>query len=375
MALYDYEGDDLDDDKEAKLNRPKINSGLLFSGINPQKSSDNVNPITTPINSSSDNVNPITTPINSSFEAQKAEPKGQNFLEKFFVGNSPQESQADKYGLTKPEAPQVSGFSKLLSVILPAIYASKRGVGAFPGALIGLNSLGTNAQDQYKQQLGDYQKDKSLAQADEYKSLSLAQQAAHNSATEKMAQATLDANSQNRKDDLDLKRDELGIKKGMLGVAQQTAETSSNQTPTLKLMSADKAKTLEVAKSGIRNIDLLTEKINSGSKLIMPSVFDRDTAAIQKDLADLIGRIRSGGAINKYELATYESLIPGALDSQKTKLNKLARMKTMFEGLQDNMTGTTSSTSSNSVNSTIKAPANLTPDQARALLKQKGLIQ
>lgn len=105
-----------------------------------------------------------------------------------------------------------------------------------------------------------------------------------------------------------------------------------------KAMSGEYAKVKEIAESGLRQVDALGKEIVSGNKLIgaaLPfSIGDRNTGFIQDDLTDLIGRLRSGGAINKDEEERFQRLIPGWLDlNEKQKLYKLNELGQKFGGL------------------------------------------
>jgi RNA processing factor Prp31 len=57
-------------------------------------------------------------------------------------------------------------------------------------------------------------------------------------------------------------------------------------------------------------------------------------------LSDLIGRLRSGGAISLDEQKTYKKLIPAFGDDKKTQEYKLKRLDEIFNGLDSKIKGT-----------------------------------
>lgn len=109
-----------------------------------------------------------------------------------------------------------------------------------------------------------------------------------------------------------------------------------------KAISGESAKVKELASSGLRQVKALGDEILKGNKLIgaaLPfGIGDRKTDFIQNDLSDLIGRLRSGGAINKEEAPNFEALIPGWMDfTQEEKLYKLNELGNKFLGISQSM--------------------------------------
>jgi hypothetical protein len=104
-----------------------------------------------------------------------------------------------------------------------------------------------------------------------------------------------------------------------------------------KPLSSEAAKTLELGEGGLRNVSDIRNKISEGNKLVGASlpfgIGDRDTSGLMDDLSDIIGRLRSGGAINSGEESRFKRLIPGALDSREVKLKKLNRLEAQFKGI------------------------------------------
>jgi hypothetical protein len=106
--------------------------------------------------------------------------------------------------------------------------------------------------------------------------------------------------------------------------------------------SGDSAKVKEIAESGLRQVEALGKEIMGGNRLIgaaLPfNIGDRKTGFMQDDLVDLIGRLRSGGAINKDEEARFKELIPGWMDfTKEEKIYKLNEIGQKFGGVAKNM--------------------------------------
>lgn len=122
----------------------------------------------------------------------------------------------------------------------------------------------------------------------------------------------------------------------------QKVRTVLGLDQTDKAMSGEAAKVKEIAESGLRQVNALGSEIQSGNKLIgaaLPfNIGDRKAGFIQDDLTDLIGRLRSGGAINKDEEERFARLIPGWLDfTQEQKFYKLNELGNKFSGLAKNL--------------------------------------
>lgn len=139
-------------------------------------------------------------------------------------------------------------------------------------------------------------------------------------------------NNQFKQDALDLQKERLLVEK-----TDRADKAEKKKGEADKPLSAEAAKTLEIADGGLRNVDSLLKKVNSGSSFILPQVFDRELAFIKKDLSDRVGRLRSGGAMSKDEESNFLELLPGAFDSKKVKLEKLRNLQTMFDGIKTRM--------------------------------------
>ncbi len=112
--------------------------------------------------------------------------------------------------------------------------------------------------------------------------------------------------------------------------------------------SSEEAKTATIATSAIDNLDELMALEESGdidqwtlaASDFIPDIFNiffsdnvQQFKTGRDDLADQIGRWRSGGAINKEEEARFLSQLPEFGDSKTTRLWKLNRLKNQFTAM------------------------------------------
>lgn len=156
----------------------------------------------------------------------------------------------------------------------------------------------------------------------------------------------------------------LDLQKQRLELEKVKSEREAAQKAE-KPLSAEAAKTLEIATGGVSAINELRDKVQQGAKIIAPQIFDRDVAALRDDLADRLGRLRSGGAINAGEESRFKRLIPGPLDSKQEKLNKLLRLEEGFKNLGISLTG------EDKFNA--KVQSRVTPTQQASQLQPKQL--
>jgi hypothetical protein len=95
------------------------------------------------------------------------------------------------------------------------------------------------------------------------------------------------------------------------------------------------------ALSGLNDIqlirDTLRDKPNAGILNSLPGggltkrlAGTTDYEAARQNVADVIGRLRSGGAINKDEEKRFLSLLPGAFEDSTAAANKLARLEELL---------------------------------------------
>ena len=129
---------------------------------------------------------------------------------------------------------------------------------------------------------------------------------------------------------------------------RRVAETKL-KTQGTKPLAAEKAKALTLSKGGLKSIQELNDvlkkfdgvvpKFDAAMPEMLKSPDARKIALLSKDLADSIGRLRSGGAINEEELATFKSFIPNAFDDTETVKFKLQKLEEKFRILQTGITG------------------------------------
>jgi len=115
-----------------------------------------------------------------------------------------------------------------------------------------------------------------------------------------------------------------------------------------KPLSAETAKILTIATGGINALNELSGLLGEGGTVsirsdLAPERFKtprgRKITLLRKDLADSIGRLRSGGAINDEELKTFNSFIPSRTDDVETTQFKMRKLGEKFATLQAGITG------------------------------------
>lgn len=118
------------------------------------------------------------------------------------------------------------------------------------------------------------------------------------------------------------------------------APTGANGKP----LSAESSKLSANVDSGLAAINEMTNMLNEKGtiSIFAPNPFNQTrkqyfTSA--DNLVDIIGRIRSGGAITDSEEARFKALLPKALDDKNTWTKKINQLKALLSGVKDGLTG------------------------------------
>jgi len=163
---------------------------------------------------------------------------------------------------------------------------------------------------------------------------------------------------------------------------------------TQKKMSGSDAKTLSIASGGLEDIITMRSlikdvggKITAGTvsggvpffggvigKLSKPK--EKQLRSVRSNLADRIGRIRSGGAINKDEEKRFMGLLPGFADDPETIEFKLEKLEKEFSEVESKITGKSSKQPTQyKIQRTnaevLKSPTPEEKEKARRMLEQK----
>jgi len=115
-----------------------------------------------------------------------------------------------------------------------------------------------------------------------------------------------------------------------------------------KALSADAVKNLANATQGIEQLDSLMESFTINKDLFKTWGGPGDTTGqqvkvVRKNLADIIGRLRSGGAINDEELKTFMSFVPkqgfvkGRTEANETVQFKMKTMHRLFSDIANGL--------------------------------------
>jgi hypothetical protein len=164
---------------------------------------------------------------------------------------------------------------------------------------------------------------------------------------------------------------------------QRYADTKELVFPSVKdkpkEYSGADAKTLGITKSGMEDIVSmrnLIEEVGGGittgtamgelpfvggiaGKFSKPK--EKQLRTLRSDLSDKIGRLRSGGAINKDEEYRFKNLLPTLRDDAETIKFKLDKIEREFKTVQSGITGE-------------KIKPQITPEQALEELKRRGKL-
>jgi hypothetical protein len=117
--------------------------------------------------------------------------------------------------------------------------------------------------------------------------------------------------------------------------------------PGVEGMSGDAAKIVELGRGGTDAVDKLSVLFNEGNMTqetlaaaMAPGVFNVFKSAnvqqyetLTADLKDMLGRLRSGGAITADELVTFSDLVPKFGDKDKVIEFKLSQLRDKFTGI------------------------------------------
>jgi hypothetical protein len=126
-----------------------------------------------------------------------------------------------------------------------------------------------------------------------------------------------------------------------------------------KPMSPDAAKTFAIAKFGVKALDnmdklLQTNNYKVGTGTIIAKAFQGEESQkfnlYKNDLQDMVGRLRSGGAINEEEVKSFKKLLPDVYDKPEVVKEKILRTKEYLSEIGQRITG------DNSVNTTNEKP-------------------
>ena len=116
-------------------------------------------------------------------------------------------------------------------------------------------------------------------------------------------------------------------------------------------LSGESAKLAEISRAGASAVGDLREMLASGKMtnetLLQASAPDflnyfmsadvQEFKLLRSDLTDMIGRLRSGGAINKEEQANFIGFLPKHGDKKEVKEKKLGRLADAFENIAANV--------------------------------------
>ena len=159
------------------------------------------------------------------------------------------------------------------------------------------------------------------------------------------AQSPLAGQAQKLKiEELKLNAD-LGLKAAQANYYEAKGEVARNPKlmAATKPLSADSAKVLEIASGGTGQIDelrnLYGNVTNPNISGLLPNAIQSEGVQkiefLKQDLADRIGRLRSGGAINSGEEARFMQFLPKAGDSDSTVKFKLGKLQSAFDNVKD----------------------------------------
>lgn len=131
--------------------------------------------------------------------------------------------------------------------------------------------------------------------------------------------------------------EKLGVPFGTtVSEASQMGLTPEKKTEK-KTLSSEAAKVVSNVQSALNDIDYIRSQVTS--QLGRGKLFDRQYKAAEANIIDVIGRLRSGGAITDDEVKSFKKLMPGILETDATRKSKLDRLQGLFNQTLQNITG------------------------------------
>lgn len=147
-------------------------------------------------------------------------------IKKFFLGgDQPDSPEYDPQGIRMPRAPQQTGFEKFLNIALPIGFGVASGVGAFPGAIAGVQNLRNRSEKMYEFDTKRYDAQKNAEAMQSYRD-ALAGNAQQKTGIDAANQKSLE---QSRKDESALGWAKIGVEKQKIN-KELTAKRSEKES-------------------------------------------------------------------------------------------------------------------------------------------------
>lgn len=173
------------------------------------------------------------------------------------------------------------------------------------------------AADKYKDVLQRYKMASEIGKgesADELARMKIASDAAKTASTDKYRDAMLG-----------LKGQDVALSGAKLALERSKAE---KEITTPKLGATEKEK-LGIAQSAYKAVEDMNDAITKNvSKISL--IGDNDYTMAQRTFAEMLGRLQSGGAINKDEEARFKKMTPTILDSKDIAQKKINNLRDMI---------------------------------------------
>lgn len=179
--------------------------------------------------------------------------------------------------------------------------------------------------------------------------------------------------------DMDLQRARIGL------VEAQTRgqDVKNSMGPQRKALSAEGAKIAGLAQSGLSGLDNLQKLLATSTTADLASgqyaptslqgQKAQDYDRLRTQVSETLGRLNSGGAINKDEEVRFLKMMPKWSDTDQTKQSKLDSLRTQIQTVQSSMGlgDNTQSSSDDGYSAAASQYPGLTQEQYRALTRGK----
>ena len=152
-----------------------------------------------------------------------------------------------------------------------------------------------------------------------------------------------------------------------------------------KPLSGESTKLLTIATGGIKSLNKLHSFLNEEGEDGTISVRSdlaperlktprgRQMTLLRKDLADSIGRLRSGGAINEKEEGTFLGFVPSRTDDAETVKFKMKKLGEKFVTIQSGITGQEIPQAELNLGKQSAPQQSFAPDAIQAEMARRGL--
>lgn len=135
--------------------------------------------------------------------------------------------------------------------------------------------------------------------------------------------------------EMGLKEKEFGLRERKQNLEEKTAMADLKKGPA-KDLNAMQLQRLDNISMGINAVQGMKDALASGDWTVSP-IGDNNYTMARRSFEEALGRMQSGGAINKEESARFRKMVPGPMDSSEIQQKKLQTMEAELASRAKNM--------------------------------------